>query len=125
MFACIGRSNGTAACGERGHQGGNFLKYDLTISDEGVYALEITSGQMGRNGISFAPAIGIRFTARDDWFDENPHKSVESIHIRGQSLINERGAVLRVILAMTYIISRIDRGVAPNLNRVLKIYRLG
>jgi len=50
---------------------------------------------------------------------------VESIHIMGQNLIPEKGAILRVILAMTYIISRIDRGQAPNLGRILKLYRLG
>ncbi|NBX67257.1 MAG: hypothetical protein EBQ96_09720 [Proteobacteria bacterium] len=125
MFACITKQSGTASCNERGQPVSQFLKYDLMILDDGFYALEITTGQVGKNGASYAPAIGIRFKAREDWLDEAPHRSVEDIHIRGQNLICERGAVLRVILAMTYIISRIDRGVAPNLNRVLKIYRLG
>ena len=124
MFACVTHASGTAACNERGAANNGFLKYDLSITDDGIYNLEITTGQVGRNGTSFGPAIGIRFAARDDWFDENPHKAVQDIHVQGQKLICERGAVLRVILAMTYIISRIDRGTAPNLNRVLKIYRL-
>jgi hypothetical protein len=125
MFACITRQSGTASSNERGQPANQLLKYDLTIQEDGFYTIEITSGQIGPNGASFAPAIGMRFKAREDWLDETPHKSVADIHIRGQNLICERGAVLRVILAMTYIISRIDRGVAPNLNRVLKIYRLG
>jgi hypothetical protein len=124
MFACITRTNGTATCDERGSANSTFLKYDLSIADNGIYTLEITSGQVGRNGTSFVPAMGIRFKTRDDWFDENPQNAVDSIHILGQSLLPERGAVLRVILAMTYVISRIDRGLAPNLKRVLKIYRL-
>lgn len=125
MFACITKQSGTAASNERGQPVNQLLKYDLSILEDGFYNLEITSGTIGKNGASFAPAIGMRFKAREDWLDEAPQKSVADIHIKGQNLICERGAVLRVILAMTYIISRIDRGVAPNLNRVLKIYRLG
>jgi len=124
MFACINRQSGTASCTSRESPEGTFLKYDLALLDNGVYALEIMSGHMGRQGSGLAPAIGIRFSARTDWLDEAPQNAVLDIHVRGQSLIPERGLVLRVILAMTYIVSRIDRGAAPNMNRVLKIYRL-
>ncbi|MBU6235479.1 MAG: hypothetical protein KGQ41_06510 [Alphaproteobacteria bacterium] len=124
MFACVTNTSGSAHTNERGQASNTFLRYDISIDDDGLYCIEITNCQTGRNGTSCTPAIGIRFKAREDWYEDNPQKSVASIHVGGQTLIPEKGAILRVILAMTYIISRIDRGQAPNLRRVLGIYRL-
>lgn len=123
MFACVTRKNGTATCCDRGAESA-FLQYELAISPEGIYTLEIFCGRIGRSGTSLAPALGIRFADREDWLDENPQNAVLEVHVRGQNLIPERSLVLRAILAITYIVSRIDRGAAPNLKRVLKIYRL-
>ncbi len=102
----------------------DYLQYQVSMNADGIYELEIIAGAIGREGTRVTPAIGIRFAARDDWFDDNPQQAVLDIHVRGQRLIPERGAVLRVILAMTFMISRIDRGIAPSLKRVLKMYRL-
>lgn len=124
MFACITNNTGTATCNERGQANKDFLQYNLTINDNAVYCLEIMSGKIGTAGTSFVPAIGIHFKAREDWLDDNHQNAVEAIHVMGQTLIPEKSDILRVILAITYIISRIDRGQAPNLKRVLKIYRL-
>lgn len=124
MFSCVTETSGTAFCTNARHGEDDFLEYRVSCSGEGVYVVEIFSGNVGRNGMTHTPVIGMRFAAREDWFDENPGKAVLDIHVRGQRLIPERGAVLRVILAMTFIISRIDRGLAPSLKRVLKTYRL-
>lgn len=124
IFSCVTKDSGSAFKTESGH-GTTVLKYTLTCEND-IYALEIMSGQIARHGgdVRFEPAIGIRFAAREDWFDDNPQKAVMDIHVRGQRLLPERGAVLRVILAMTFMISRIDRGLAPSLGRVLKLYKL-
>jgi hypothetical protein len=125
MFACVTRDRGFACrTGPTPRDDQDYLKYEVSVSPEGIYGLEILSGRIDAHGTQLTPAIGIRFTAREDWFDDNQDKAVLDMHIRGQRLIPERGAVLRVILAMTFIISRIDRGAAPNLKRVLKTYRL-
>lgn len=124
MFSCVTRSSGTAMKTDRNGSEDAFLKYTLNVSGDGVYNLEIFSGRIGPGGASLFPAIGMRFAAREDWFDDNPQNAVLDLHVRGQRLIPERDCVLRMILAMTFIISRIDRGIAPSLKRVLKIYRL-
>ena len=124
MFACVTRDSGMAFRTSQSRSEDDYLQYQLATTPDGIYELEILSGTVGRDGTSGSPVIGIRFAARDDWFDDNPHQAVLDIHIQGQRLIPERGAVLRVILAMTFLISRIDRGIAPSLKRVLKMYRL-
>lgn len=124
MFACVTRDHGMAFRTSRDKTEDDYLQYQVSVTPEGIYELEIMSGAIGREGTRMSSAIGIRFAARDDWFDDNPQQAVLDIHVRGQRLIPERGAVLRVILAMTFMISRIDRGVAPSLKRVLKLYRL-
>ena len=123
MFSCVTETSGTAFRTD-GRGEDDFLKYEVSCAPDGVYQVEILSGTVGRNGSSETPIIGMRFASREDWFDENPGKAVLDIHVRGQSIIPERGAVLRVILAMTFMISRIDRGLTPSLKRVLKTYRL-
>lgn len=124
MFACVTRDSGMAFRTTRERNDDDYLQYHVSVNPEGIYELEIITGAIGREGTRVSPAIGIRFAARDDWFDDNPQQAVLDIHVCGQRLIPERGAVLRVILAMTFMISRIDRGVAPSLKRVLKMYRL-
>jgi hypothetical protein len=124
MFACVTRNSGMAFRTSQIRTEDDYLKYQVSATQDGIYALEILSGTVGRDGTHLSPVIGIRLAAREDWFDDNPHKAVLDIHIRGQRLIPEKGAVLRVILAMTFLISRIDRGIAPSIKRVLKMYRL-
>lgn len=124
MFACVTRDQGMAFRTATDRAEDDYLQYQVSMNADGIYELEIISGAIGREGTRVTPAIGIRFAARDDWFDDNPQQAVLDIHVRGQRLIPERGAVLRVILAMTFMISRIDRGIAPSLKRVLKMYRL-
>lgn len=121
MFSCVTHIAGRT----EGREGeGDFLEYQISCSGDGVYQVEISTGAVSRHGATHTPVIGMRFAAREDWLDEAPGQSGIDIHVHGQRLIPERGAVLRVILAMTFIISRIDRGLAPSLKRVLKTYRL-
>jgi hypothetical protein len=124
MFACVTRESGMAFKTSQTRTADDYLQYQVSTASDGVYELQIISGTIGRDGTSQSPVIGIRFAAREDWFDDNPQKAVLDIHVCGQRLIPERGAVLRVILAMTFIISRIDRGIAPSIGRVMKMYRL-
>jgi hypothetical protein len=119
MFACVTQPSGmTFRTGVRGAEA--YLKYEVSADANGIYQLEILNGR----GATITPVIGMRFAAREDWSDDESGKSVIDIHIRGQRLIPERGCILRVILAMTFIISRIDRGIAPSLHRVFRTYRL-
>lgn len=126
MFSCVTHETGSAFCADSKRGEGEILKYQVSEPEDGIYELEILSGRYGQDGgSSLTPVLGIRIAAREDWFEDTIGKAVLDIHVRGQRLIPERGAVLRVILAMTFIISRIDRGLAPSLKRVLKTYRLG
>lgn len=125
MFACVTQTTGMAFRSLNSRSENDYLKYEVAASPDGIYEIEILAGSVSPKGTQLTPIIGIRFAAREDWFDDNPQKAVIDIHVRGQRLIAERGAVLRVILAMTFVISRIDRGIAPSMKRVLKMYRLG
>lgn len=125
MFACITSSSGTAHCRERVSGHSNFLQYEISVDAEGIYSIEITTGLICAAGASFKPAMGMSFKARNDWLDDDLQKSVVAMHIAGQSLIPDKSMTLRMILAITYVISRIDRDTAPNLKRVMNIYRLG
>lgn|GEM_PF-3764908 len=126
MFSCVTHESGSAFCADSKRGAGEVLKYQVRQLENEIYELEISAGQFDREGgASFTPVLGIRIAAGEDWFDDNPGQAVLDLHVRGQRLIPERGAVLRMILAMTFIISRIDRGLAPSLKRVLKTYRLG
>jgi len=125
MFSCVTEMSGMTVTHDRASGDDTILQYELTITDDEIFNLEIYSGIVTKDGhFSLSPAIGIRFAAREDWFDDNPQNAVLDVHVRGQQMIPERGLVLRVILAMTFIISRIDRGLVPDLKRVLKTYRL-
>lgn len=124
MFSCVTQMSGTAFRTGNARGEDDFVKYEVSAGPDGVYELEILSGRVGSSGVSLNPAIGMRFAAREDMFDDNPSRAVLELHVRGQRLIPERGCILRVILAMTFIISRIDRGLAPSIKRVLKTYQL-
>lgn len=125
MFACITHTSGTSSMRDKATGNDIILKYELNIADDNTYTLEIYSGIVAGDGaFTLTPAMGIRFTEQDDDFDDNPQRGVLDIHVQGQQLIPERGLILRLILAMTFMISRIDRGITPNLKRVLKTYQL-
>jgi hypothetical protein len=124
MFSCITQERGMAIASSRAAAESDYLQYEVVALGEGIYDIEILAGAVRPEGASLSPVIGLRFKSAEDFFDGNPQQSVIDMHVRGQRLIPERGAVLRVILAMTFIISRIDRGLAPSTKRVLKMYRL-
>lgn len=126
MFACVTRPSGTVIASEMGVRGDQaLLKYEVRI-ENGVYTIEILKGTLARSGgITLQPALSIRFTGLEDWFEENLESAVLNIDVDGQSIRVTRDVVLRLILAMTFLISRIDRGLMPNLKKTLKIYRLG
>jgi len=127
MFACVTRPSGTVMSTEMGVYGDQaLLKYDVRIDANGVYTIEILKGALKANGgISLSPALGIRFSGREDWYeDDRPEKDVLDILINGQSVKPEHSLILRTILATTFLISRIDRGLVPNLKKTMKIYRL-
>lgn len=124
MFSCITQTSGTAFRTGQTRGQDDFVNYEVTTSQDGIYEIEILSGRVGPGGISLTPVMGIRFAARKDLFDDKQNHAVLDLHANGQRLIPERGCILRAILAMTFIISRIDRGAAPSIKRVLKTYQL-
>ncbi|HEY8964445.1 MAG TPA: hypothetical protein VIN59_08310 [Alphaproteobacteria bacterium] len=125
MFACVTRPSGTVMGTDRDSKGNlPVLKYEVRI-EAGVYTIEILQGMMGRSGqMGLQSALSIQFSGREDWYEERPEKGVHEITVAGKPLIPERGLLLRLILAMTFMISRIDRGLMPNLTKTLRIYRL-
>ncbi len=125
MFSCITRDSGYATKPSTRAGDDDCLSYAVGCTPDGIYSIEILAGTLGRAGTSLSPLMGIRFTARDDQFDDHTANGAVELHVKGQRLIPEPGAVLRLILAMTFMVSRIDRGIAPNVRRVLKMYRLG
>jgi len=127
MFACVIRPAGTVTSSDRNPHGNvSLLKYEVRITPDGLYTIEILQGILSRTGeSSLIPALGIQFSGCEDWFEERREDAVLDIYVGGQRLIPERGLVLRMILAVTFLISRIDRGLAPNLKKTLKLYRLG
>lgn len=124
MFSCVTQTSGTAFRTGQNRGQDDFVKYEIIAREKGIYEIEILRGRIGPGGVSLKPAMGLRFAAREDIFDDNSNQAVLDIHVGGQRLIPERGCILRVILAMTFIISRIDRGTAPSIKRVLKTYQL-
>jgi hypothetical protein len=121
MFACVTRPSGTVMTDQA------VLKYDVRMDQSGVYTIEILSGTINRRGeTTVTPVLGIRFSGREDWYekDPRPEDDVLDVYSNGQRLESERSVILRMILAMTFLISRIDRGLMPNLKKTLKIYRL-
>jgi hypothetical protein len=127
MFACVTRPSGTVTGLERDALGNlNLLKYQVRIDPAGIYTIEILKGALKSSGqVSLQPALNIRFTGLEDWFEDNLEKAVLDIDVEGVALTPRRDVILRLILAMTFLISRIDRGLMPNLKKTLKIYRLG
>ncbi len=123
MFACVTRASGMATCKKPGTPEGCFLKYDAG-HDGTAYTLEIMAGRMTRAGTQLEPAIALRVIPLDDPLGGEPERGVIGLRVRDRQLPATRATVLRAILAMTYVISRIDRGIAPDLPRVLKTYHL-
>lgn len=104
--------------------------------------------------INLNPALTIHFSGTEDWggtthpataepypnlnLDQNtgsntgPNTSSNTgannilfeVYSYGRKLPSDRQIHLRAILAITYIISRIDRGLAPNIKKTLALYRL-
>jgi len=130
MFACVTRPSGTVMAGKYGVRGDqDLLKYEVRIEPEGIYTIEILKGTLGANGeISLQPALGMRFSGKEDWAEINagkrPDDTVLELYVDGKQHAPERGLILRVILALTFMISRIDRGLMPNLKKTLRLYRL-
>ena len=123
MFACITRASGMATCKKAGTPEGCFLKYDAG-RDGDIYTLEIMAGRMTRAGTHLQPANTLRFKPLDDPLGGEPERGIIDLRVGDEQLPATRMVVLRAILAMTYVISRIDRGIAPDLPRVLKTYQL-
>ncbi|MCB1537369.1 MAG: hypothetical protein H6865_03995 [Rhodospirillales bacterium] len=130
MFSCIVHDGGKAYYPARPGAPApenDFLCYQVETRAPDQYTIEIMAGSVGTHGLRLNPVIGIRLSARPDgaeWFDDTAGDAIIDMHVRGQRLIPERAAILRVILATTFLISRIDRGIAPNLRRILRLYRL-
>jgi len=128
MFACINRPSGMITANTLDLKvSQSILKYEVRRDDSGVYTIEILSGTLTRTGeISLNPVLGIRFSGREDWYEEDarPEEDVLDLYASGKQLTPERSLILRMILAITFLISRIDRGLMPNLKKTMKLYRL-
>jgi hypothetical protein len=124
MFESLTKFQGIATYTETDAANSRVLQYNITLGSNGVYGIEIMDGKIGYQGISFSPGIGIRFFAKEYTSEQYLENAVLEMHLRGQRLMIEREIVLRGVLAITYIISRIDQGLAPHLKRVFKIYNL-
>lgn len=125
MLACITQANGTATKPDMLGLRARILSYDITHPADGLFSIELLSGTMDVKGaVTLKPAMGLTLRAHDDWFDSPLHEAVKHLHIFGQHIIADRDTAMRATLALTYLIARIDQGLVPNVQRVLKIYKL-
>lgn len=131
MFSCITRASGTATSPAPSVPGKlAVLTYKVSCYPNDEYALEVFTGSMHMNGeVSMTPALSIRFAGQEDWGAGPGTASFEGslfeVYAHGRLLPAERQMNLRAILAITYIISRIDRGLLPDLRKTMALYRLG
>lgn len=122
MFACILRQSGTASSPTNTPGQQTVLSYKVHVFENSAYTLEIQYGTMQRTGeVSMTPALAIHFSGQEDWTQQDTKFKVLSL---GQELKPDRQMHLRAVLAITYIISRIDRGLTPNIAKTLALYRL-
>lgn len=126
MFACITRSSGTAISQSLALTGKQtILSYKVHCFKNNEYALEILHGTIRHNGeISLTSALSIHFGGREDWGTGPKANSLFEVQVLGAELPSDHQTHLRAILAITYIISRIDRGLVPDIYKTLSLYRL-